>query len=319
MRFIIRADATKEIGTGHVMRTSVIAEELLSRGFEVIFVGTFTEIPWLKEYMKNMGFTKVFQSSRQFLSNPSNDFLILDSYHIPVTDSFIQKNSWNKILAIVDDSTPQYLADTYVHPGLFTSWQKPKRSTAGNLFYGEEFILIRKSLREIRGAKYNAANSRKQILITGGGSDPFQFSQRIVELIATLKFDFNAFIIASSFELPAGDSRFQFIPMGRGYENLLPSLDLAITTAGTSSYEFLYLGIRTALASAVENQVGNQKYLVENSLAFSIGHRNTKQEWELDLREIEKFLNSELFVPEMKEMKESMGIGHLKIVDLITD
>ena len=39
MRFVIRADAYRMSGAGHVMRSSVIAEELIDRGYEVYFVG----------------------------------------------------------------------------------------------------------------------------------------------------------------------------------------------------------------------------------------------------------------------------------------
>ena len=39
MRYVLRADASESIGAGHVMRSSAIAEELIARGENVVFVG----------------------------------------------------------------------------------------------------------------------------------------------------------------------------------------------------------------------------------------------------------------------------------------
>ena len=319
MRFIIRADATQNTGAGHVMRTSVIAEELLGRGFEVIFVGTFAEIPWLEDHMATIGFTQILSPSEEFLINAELDILILDSYEIPASDHFIQRRQWNKVLTLVDDKTPPYIADIYIHSGLGTNWKIPQNNSHAKLFLGEEYILIRKSLRDIRGERNLSANSERKILVTGGGSDPFQFAQAIVKLLSQLEIDFEAFIVSSNFDLPKDDPRFQFIPMGRSYEELLPSLDLAITTAGTSSYEFLYLNIQIALASAIENQLSNHKYFVENNFALSIGNRNENNEWELDLTKIEQLLSPGGTPLQIAEQSKSIGQGHLKIVDLITD
>ena len=38
MKFIILADGSPEIGLGHIMRTSVIAEALIKRDYEVIYI-----------------------------------------------------------------------------------------------------------------------------------------------------------------------------------------------------------------------------------------------------------------------------------------
>ena len=43
MRYVLRADAPEFIGAGHVMRSSAIAEELIARGENVIFVGQVSD------------------------------------------------------------------------------------------------------------------------------------------------------------------------------------------------------------------------------------------------------------------------------------
>ena len=45
MRYVLRADASKILGAGHVMRSSAIAEELITQGAEVVFVGEISDLP----------------------------------------------------------------------------------------------------------------------------------------------------------------------------------------------------------------------------------------------------------------------------------
>ena len=59
MRYVLRADASQSIGAGHVMRSSAIAEELIARGEDVIFVGQISDLPWVEERIASLGFTHI--------------------------------------------------------------------------------------------------------------------------------------------------------------------------------------------------------------------------------------------------------------------
>jgi hypothetical protein len=59
MRFVFRADASREIGSGHVMRSSVLAEEAISRGFECVFIGKISDLDWVAKRISTLGFTQV--------------------------------------------------------------------------------------------------------------------------------------------------------------------------------------------------------------------------------------------------------------------
>ena len=60
MRYVLRADASQSIGAGHVMRSSAIAEELIAKGKQVIFVGQITDLPWVEERIASLGFAHVY-------------------------------------------------------------------------------------------------------------------------------------------------------------------------------------------------------------------------------------------------------------------
>ncbi len=75
MRYVIRADASLAKGSGHVMRSSAIAEELIGRGLDVIFVGKTAGLGWLEKRIKSLGFSAIYESESLFRPDPKGDVL----------------------------------------------------------------------------------------------------------------------------------------------------------------------------------------------------------------------------------------------------
>ena len=76
MRFIFRADSSSTIGAGHIMRSSVVAEEAISQGISSIFIGDVTQLNWLEKYISSIGFDAIYSNLHSFSPDPSNDVLI---------------------------------------------------------------------------------------------------------------------------------------------------------------------------------------------------------------------------------------------------
>ena len=49
MGYVLPTDASPTIGSGHVMRSSAIAEELIAWGEKVVFVGQISNLLWVRE------------------------------------------------------------------------------------------------------------------------------------------------------------------------------------------------------------------------------------------------------------------------------
>ena len=122
MRFIFKVDAAIEFGAGHVMRNLGIAEELIDRGFEVYFIGNFSNLKWIDKKIRAIGVYSINSSEKECLEDNTNDILILDSYTVDVKDLFIQKSRWKFVVVIIDSHTPSYDCDLKIHPGPKTSW-----------------------------------------------------------------------------------------------------------------------------------------------------------------------------------------------------
>ena len=319
MRFVIRADASAKIGAGHVMRVCAIAEELIARGQEVIFVGESKSLPWVLERVRGLGFSEIYEYTEEFQPDSKSDILILDSYEIDPFDVFLLRENWLRIVSIVDDATPGIFADLYIHPGSGTKWRPPTSTRHFQFLSGIEFIPIRKTLQTVRLRRQTSSKAELRILVIGGGSDSFDFCGALGSKLHKLTEQFSVTLfVQPNTSLPL-DQRFTTIIIGAKIEKFLSDADLIFTTAGTSSWEFLSCGFPVGLACAVDNQVANYQYQTGERLAIGIGKTNYNGDWELDANAIQKLVaNAEIRAEiSQKAAKIVDGQGCFRIVDAI--
>lgn len=290
MRFIIRADASSKIGTGHVMRCSAIAEELIGRGKEIVFVGEIEGLPWVQARVNTLGFSKIYSNPANFRSNSNSDVLILDSYKIDPLDPLIDSRKWRKVVALVDDTTPKFQANLYIHPGPKTTWLPPEMEREVRFISGIEYTPIRKSLRNLKRNTSSDNRLAPKIAIIGGGSDPFDFCGNLVSVLQGLSADFSANTFTNNKIPCTADARFSLVEIGTELEDFLVETDLVFTTAGTSSWEMLSCGFPIGLACAADNQSANYLYQVDKFLAVGIGKRDLQGRWKFNEIEIENLI-----------------------------
>ena len=217
MRYVLRADASQSMGAGHVMRSSAIAEELISRGNDVIFVGRISDLSWVEDRIASLGFSQVYSDASNFKSNPKSDVLVLDSYNIAVEDPFVAQQNWCHIIAIVDEITPDYSCSLRVHPGLDSNWTGNSNTP---ILSGPKFIPIRSSLI---GSKKSVVEEphKLKIAVIAGGSDPYGLVNEIAKILATFSEEFMVYLFSNSIADSNLDSRFHYVEMGNRFEQLI--------------------------------------------------------------------------------------------------
>jgi spore coat polysaccharide biosynthesis predicted glycosyltransferase SpsG len=288
MRFVFRADASTSIGSGHVMRSSAIAEEAIARGIPSFFVGKISDLTWVSERIRGLGFIQVLENSSEFIPDENEDILIIDSYEIPTDDVFVQLRNWSKVVSIFDELTPDYSCDLRIHPGLTKAW--PKRFS-GSTLSGPKFVPLRKS---IKNSTENTPKGTLEVLVVGGGSDAYGFVPAVVNLLTQLTQDFHATIFTNSFLSMDLGERFTVSEVGLNLDLIANTADLVFTTASTTSLEFLARGSAVAIGCAVDNQELYYKELSGGDYAAPIGEF-LNNEWHLDAELIQELLSSETF------------------------
>lgn len=280
MRFVFRADASMNIGSGHVMRCSAIAEEAISRGIQCVLVGSLGGIDWLQKRTTSLGISVVALSD--FVGSYNSDVLIIDSYTVLRDDAFISLNKWRSVIAIADEATPNYEVDLVIHPGLENSWFTGNQD---KFRYGTQFIPIRKSIKK---TLWRDTSELKKIVVFGGGTDTYGFAQELGKLLT----NFPGFKVASFFSMDKKgieelDSRYQVLPFGSALDDELSEANLVFTTASTSSLEIVAREIPLGVACSIANQKAYFQALNEFKVAVQIGDRTRTGYWEFDVSAIQ--------------------------------
>lgn len=285
MRLVFRADASRETGSGHVMRSSVLAEEAISRGLECIFIGKISGLEWVAERISTLGFKQVLSDETSFRSNATSDVLILDSYNIPVSNKFIAKRNWKFSMSISDEITPKYSVDIELRPGFVKTNQVSAKPV---VLSGAEHILVRKGIFKSTGGNSDSGITR--VLVVGGGSDPFGFVPVMANFIDSLKMNLEVHLFTNERTCTEYSENFVIHPIGGGLDVVAQEIDVVLTTASTSSLEFIARGIPTGVMCLVDNQEDYYEQLGRLGYAAQIGIRTSGGTWKINIETIKDLL-----------------------------
>ena len=316
MRYVLRADASRSIGAGHVMRSSAIAEELIARGEDVVFVGRISDLPWVEERIASLGFANIYDNPNDFFSNNRSDVLLLDSYEISIYDNFIAPENWRHIVAIVDELTPNYHCSLRIHPSLDSSWIGESKAP---ILAGPQYIPFRSSLSK-KIARTVQDPRKLKIIVVAGGSDPHNLVLEIARALVLFPEPFEAYLFSNSSSTVALDNRFHYLEIGSMLDEVSSDADLVLTTSSTSSLEFIARGLCVGVACAVDNQRQYYDSLGQLGVSAQIGLRTPALGWNLDVETIRMLVSQ----PDYRERLTMKAVGLIdfhgasRIADAIT-
>lgn len=284
-RYIFRVDATFGTGAGHFKRCLTIANELAKDDLLILFLGNF-EIPWVVAELIEKEIK--FAIASEFRSG-SGDYLIIDQYFLD-TD-FLSEHKFLRIVQIVDVETPLIAADLFLHLGADTSFLKSKIANECNFIGGLDFLPTRKFTENIGFSVENI--SIRSLLIAGGGTDINNFGIAILEsLLAFGTPDIEIHVMSDGLSTnPAASiSNIHFHKLGGELDEVIVNVDTVITTAGTSSWDFIANQRVVGIALAVDNQIPNFTFQIESGFALNIGTYDGKGGWKISVDSIKKLL-----------------------------
>jgi UDP-2,4-diacetamido-2,4,6-trideoxy-beta-L-altropyranose hydrolase len=219
MKILIRADASVQIGTGHVMRCLTLADELRRRGAEVIFVcrefdgnlcGYIEEKGYIvhrlpvsneqehniKDNLKHVVWLGVdWQTDARQIEeiikglNTPPDWLVVDHYALDERGEGYLRPYCKKIMVIDDlaDRTHNcdLLLDQNFYENLASRYDGLAPSGCRKLL-GPQYALLRPEFREARKNLRKRDGYVKRIMIFFGGSDPTNETAKALEAIRML-------------------------------------------------------------------------------------------------------------------------------------
>jgi len=266
-KLLIRADANVEIGTGHVMRCLALAQAWQDRGGDVVFAmaessaGIDERLRLEQAQISRLdampGSADDAAQTASLAQELQADWAVVDGYHFDSAYQRFLKDTGLQLL-IIDDygHAGHYSADVVVNQNisakesLYTSRERYTR-----LCLGLDYVLLRREFKVWREWKREIAPVAKKILVTMGGSDPQNLTERVIGSLssADLK-DLEAIVVVGgsnphlgSLERRASQSScgFRLVQHALDMPELMAWADLAIVAAGGTLWELLFMGCPT--------------------------------------------------------------------------
>jgi UDP-2,4-diacetamido-2,4,6-trideoxy-beta-L-altropyranose hydrolase len=289
---IIRADATPEIGTGHLMRCLALAHAWRTRVGEVIFVSCCQSRD-LRQRMATVARQVVaierahpdpgdWKKTSQILDAQNDAWVVLDGYHFD--DGYHKKiRAPGKRLLVVDDMAhlDRYEADIVLNQNIDAESLPYATASFTRLFLGTRFILLRPEFGNRVTGEPKVPRLANRLLVTLGGGDPGNMTLRVMQALEKIDIDgFEAIVVVGSTnphlrQIRAEGSRssvpVRVVDNVHNMAELMAWADLAVSAGGSTCWELAYMGVPTLAVTMADNQLAVVNGLEKAGVVENLG------------------------------------------------
>jgi UDP-2,4-diacetamido-2,4,6-trideoxy-beta-L-altropyranose hydrolase len=325
----IRADASAEIGTGHVMRCLALAQAWQDAGGTAIFALAESTPAILSRLTAedfeaigiraSRGSSEDAQSTLGLRRSHNVDLIVLDGYAFGSEYQRRMKASAN--LLVVDDNgeTGQFHGDFLLNQNLHAcDTMYVGRGPKAKLLLGPKFALMRREFTKWRGWSREIPSIGRRLLITMGGTDPQDLTSRILEAIPLVKVKNLEVRIAVSGSNPRISELITACKKSKctarvEVDSSMPILmawaDLAVAAAGSTCWEMCMFGLPAVLIDVADNQRRIAAALTSREISVHLG--NTRDVIvETIAAQVERLLRSQERREAMSQKARNLVDGH---------
>jgi len=289
MRIFIRCDGGTRLGTGHIIRQLMMAKELKKRlnNLEITFL--MKDIPEGVERVRDEGFAvkelpqfkDLIEESAfifDYLKDRKPKLLIIDILDTCKEYITTLKKLEAKIVSFDDHSEGKYFADLR-----FNILELEREEPAPNLFEGPEYVTLNPIYAKYHNKEKEIRKEAKQVLITFGGSDPGNLTNKVLKAFEKLdkELEINVVIgFAFSYieELKERVKKFPYkVKVYRNVSSeemaeLMFESDVGIGAGGLTQYEFACVGLPgIIICEEVEHQDKLANWFQDRGVFINLG------------------------------------------------
>jgi UDP-2,4-diacetamido-2,4,6-trideoxy-beta-L-altropyranose hydrolase len=258
---LFRFEANFSIGAGHAIRSCVIADELVERGWSCKIITTqktYDFIPALSRFERINPDDEVRQKA---------DLLVVDYYGLDHDYESKMRKYARKIMVIDDLANRQHDCDILLDQTYGRAADDYKTLVPGHceILTGIDYVLLRKEIRQMRDKaleKRRSTTKVERILVSLGGSDPQNYSLKALEMIVKSEFQGKIDVVLGftstnreALEAYTLEHKLDVtFHVNADMAQLMYDADLCIGAAGSSVWERLYLGLPQVLIQTADNQ-----------------------------------------------------------------
>lgn len=289
---VVRADASVAMGTGHIMRCMSLGQAWQDAGGEVVFLtaqsGAAVEARLRSENMgviplaAEAGSGDDAAATLEVARSKGADWVAVDGYQFDLDFQQRLKNGGSKVL-LVDDSAGATAceADIVLNQNAFARPEFYRSKPGTRLLLGARYTLLRREFRCSRPFDRQIPALATKLLVTMGGSDPDNVTQRVIDALGLMGKDRLETIVVVGGNNPYGESLREAAGKSAGNLRLLCDVknmsewmkwaDVAVTAAGSTCWEMCFLGLPALLIDLAANQVPIAEELARAGAAIHLG------------------------------------------------
>lgn len=292
---LIRADASAEIGAGHVMRCLALAQAWQDAGGSVTFVQhncpdglvarLHDEGAAVEHVTAEPGSAADAAETAALAGRLGADWVVVDGY---VFDAEYQEALREADLRVlfVDDygHAGHYTADLILNQNAYADHSLYlERAPHTRLLLGLDYLLLRREFWPWRGSQRAVPAQARRVLVTLGGADLQNITGLIIEALGRIEDShLEAVVIvgagsphAATVRGQAGnDSRITVRQNVTDMPALLAWADVGITAGGSTCYEAALLGLPSLITVLAENQRPVARTLADAGVVEVLGDYN---------------------------------------------
>jgi UDP-2,4-diacetamido-2,4,6-trideoxy-beta-L-altropyranose hydrolase len=336
-KLLIRADGDGEIGTGHIMRCLTLAQACVNSGGSVIFASTalpehlLDRIEQWSDQIQRLdtesGSTTDAHRTIAYAEQYDADWIVVDGPHFDATYQQTLADTERQLLTIDDmGELKYYTADLVLNQNLHASKNMySDRGSNTRLLLGPEYVLLRREFLEWREWSRDIPDTPNRVLITLGGSDPGNETQKIVRALDKIKNDVTARVIVGAenrhYEALTNsvESTDQQIELKCNVSNMAEQMvwaDLAISSGGTTCWELAFMRLPTLVGTIAPIEEYLVEGLKDEGLFYHVGEFEETTDSQLAVR-IEHSLDNPENLREMSNKAQRLvdGYGQDRVIE----
>ena len=319
MKIFIRADGSEVIGTGHIMRTLVLAEKLKESGREVIFLcRTLPGAPLSRiqksgfkiETIANVWpFGMELVQVRSLIEKYCPKWIIVDHYEAKENYYHALKEFGIKVMAIDDINETKFPVDILFNQNINAKDLKYKHGLRTKRVLGPKYALVKDVYAQVRSAA-KIRTELNSVLVFIGGADPDNQTLKVLRGIVRSGRTFKVDIVLGSAFKHSKSIEAEIRKHGTSWKvhrdlpdlaQLMLNADLAIGAGGSVSWEMCTLKLPMVLMPNADNQLGIAKGLAKARAAINLGKFDSVSE-----SDVAKVLRN-LSDKKLKELSRNAG------------
>ena len=279
---LVRADANEIIGTGHLMRCLSIARAFVDKGEDVRFITADHKGDSL---IHSRGFESLCLES-EYNAMDSEDIvpvieeykpelLIVDSYYV-TKEYFDRVNSLCRVAYIDDINEAVWDVDSLIDYNIFGTVidYSGYENTRTSLLLGPKFAPLRS---EFKNVPKHIIKPVSDVMISAGGSDPEEITEKIMEKICSAWRDICFHFIVGALNPRLDKIKALLAPNmvlhinEQNMSGLMQKCDIAVSAAGSTLYELCACGTPTITYTLADNQLLIAKEFERQGLMINAG------------------------------------------------